>query len=96
VFAKRGLIFKGTQMTRTCTDLGVCQARRECDVGCDVFYTHVPVRGPSLNPQYPFTPGVVENYKPRQRRLLLRWMLRAIVVVCVVGFVSGFVRGVMV
>ena len=82
-------------MTRSCTDVGVCQARRECDAGCDVFYTHVPVHGPSFTPQYPFAPGVVESYKPRQRKLLRKWMWRAVAVVCLVGFVSGFVRGVM-
>jgi hypothetical protein len=76
---------------RTCTEVGACEARNECDV----CYTHVPVRGPSCAPQYPFAPGTVESYKPRQRRMLLRWMLRAFVVVCIVGFVSGFVRGVM-
>jgi hypothetical protein len=53
------------------------------------------MRGPSFSSQHPFAPGVMESYKPHQRRLLLRWMLRVIAVVCVVGFVSGFVRGLM-
>lgn len=73
---------------RSCTDLGVCQARRECDVGCDVFYTHVAVRGPSCAPQYPFAPGVIDAGRTRQerRRMARRWAVRVAVVLAGAGF----------
>jgi hypothetical protein len=43
--------------------------------------------------------GTVERhktpYKLRNPKYLACWMVRAIVVVCVISFVSGFVRGLM-
>ena len=82
-------------MTRSCTDVGVCQARRECDAGCDVFYTHVPVRGPSLAPQYQFAPGELDgpHYKPRNRKHLVRWLLICVCAFLCMCFISGLVDG---
>ena len=80
-------------MTRSCTDIGVCQACRECDAGCDVFYTHVPVRGPSLDPQYPFSPGTIEGYKKRNAGHLVKWVVRVVVFLLALAFFSGVARG---
>jgi hypothetical protein len=84
-------------MPRTCSQAGTCLHRHGCDSSCDVFYTHVPVRGPSLAAQHPFAPGELDgpHYKQRNRKHLARWMVRAIVLVGVISFVSGFVRGLM-
>ena len=80
---------------RTCTELGVCQGpRHDCNEACGWSYTHAPARGDCFARQYPFAPGVLVGYKPRQRNLLRKWMWRTVVMVAVVGFVSGFVRGV--
>jgi hypothetical protein len=79
-------------MTRSCTDVGVCQARRECDAGCDVFYTHVPVRGPSLDPQYPFSPGTIEGYKKRNAGHLVKWVVRVVAILLALAFFSGVAR----
>ena len=80
-------------MTRSCTDVGVCQARSECDVGCDVFYTHVPVRGPSSDPQYPFSPGTIEGYKKRNAGRLVKWLVRVVFILLALAFFSGVARG---
>ncbi len=82
-------------MTRSCTDVGVCQARRECDAGCDVFYTHVPVRGPSHAPQYPFAPGELDgpHYKQRNRKHLVRWLLICVGAFLCMCFISGLIDG---
>lgn len=82
-------------MTRTCTQVGMCQHRHECDSGCDMFYTHVPVRGPSLAPQHPFAPGELDgpHYKQRNCKHLVRWLIKSMVIILSLALLSGVVRG---
>lgn len=95
MLAELGLIVKGTQMTRTCTDLGVCQNRCDSPEACDWHYIHAPVRGPSHAPQYPFAPSELDgpHYKQRNRKHLVRWLLICVGAFLCMCFISGLVDG---